>query len=105
MSSVAAKSDVTTETAGRIDHALCRQWRMIERVDVRPVRTGAGCEVSIALNSAAMRARAEQQGLADSSGAAVAADPRAQAAFAACIEKVNRRLAAHEMIVGWSILA
>jgi hypothetical protein len=81
-----------------IEVALRTEWRMIERVALRPCGDGCGFVATIHLHPALVRSADEQQGLRFSRAGAATARSRRIGAIADCVNRLNAELPPSESI-------
>lgn len=92
------------ERERRIAEALRAEWRMFERVSVRPCADGDGFEATILLNQTLVRGAAEQQGLPRSPASVTLVEARRRRAIASCVESLNRTLPRGDSIRGFEVI-
>jgi hypothetical protein len=76
----------------QIADLLRLEWRMFERVSLKPCPDGHGFTATIFLDQMVVNGAAEQQGLRHSPAAMSAAESRRLNAIAECVARANARL-------------
>jgi hypothetical protein len=99
-----ARTQRDAEREGQVADALRAEWRMFERVSVRPREDGYGFKATIELNQALVRGSAEQQCHRPSLETAAKLEARRRDAIAACVDRVNEKLPAAESIRDFVVL-